>query len=125
MSFPAVATTGVPSEKMTFGKSIATCLTKYADFKGRASRSEFWWFELFVWLIPFGSDFIDPSGVLSVMLFFGLLLPGLAAGARRLHDTNRSGWWQLIPLTVIGIIPLVIWLASKGSDQDNQYGSPA
>ena len=52
------------------------------------------------------------------------LLPALSAAARRLHDTNRSGWWMLIAFTIIGLIPLIIWLASKGNDQSNEYGSP-
>jgi uncharacterized membrane protein YhaH (DUF805 family) len=59
--------------------------------------------------------------IVNLAVFF----PVVAAGSRRLHDTNRSGWWQLIMLTVIGLIPLIIWWASKGLDQENQYGSPA
>jgi uncharacterized membrane protein YhaH (DUF805 family) len=50
--------------------------------------------------------------------------PFLAAGPRRLHDTNRSGWWQLLSLTLIGLIPLIYWLASKGDEHANQYGQP-
>jgi uncharacterized membrane protein YhaH (DUF805 family) len=110
---------------MTFGKSIAKCFAKYVDFKGRASRPEFWWFYLFTILLSWGSILVDKSQVLSMIVNLAVFLPVIAAGSRRLHDTNRSGWWQLIMLTVIGIIPLVIWWASKGSDQDNQYGSPA
>jgi hypothetical protein len=53
-----------------------------------------------------------------------MLIPHCAVGARRLHDTNRSGWWLLISLTVIGIIPILIWLASKGSNKSNKYGEP-
>jgi len=52
------------------------------------------------------------------------LIPVLAAGARRLHDINKSGWWQLIALTIIGIIPLLIWLATEGSKKNNSYGKP-
>lgn len=125
VSGPAVTTTGAPSEQMTFGKSIATCFAKYVDFKGRASRPEFWWFYLFTILLSWGSILVDSSQVLSMIVNLAVFLPVIAAGSRRLHDTNRSGWWQLIMLTVIGIIPLVIWQASKGSDQDNQYGGPA
>ncbi len=114
-----------PSEQMTFGKAIATCFAKYVDFKGRASRPEFWWFYLFTILLSWGSMLVDDSEVLNMIVNLAVFLPVFAAGSRRLHDTNRSGWWQLIMLTVIGIIPVVIWWASKGSDQDNQYGSPA
>jgi len=48
-------------------------------------------------------------------------LPSIAAGCRRLHDVNKSGWWQLISLTVIGIIPLIFWLASKPVKENNKF----
>jgi uncharacterized membrane protein YhaH (DUF805 family) len=68
---------------------------------------------------------VDHSGIVSGIVNLVLMLPALSAAARRLHDTCRSGWWMLITFTIIGIIPLIIWLASKGSDQSNEYGSPA
>jgi uncharacterized membrane protein YhaH (DUF805 family) len=96
----AMTSTGDP---MTFLDSIKTCFSKYATFDGTASRSEYWWFFLFLLL---GSAF---CGVFSAKLqmAFNLvtLLPSLAAGARRLHDTDRSGWWQLL-----FIVPLVGWI---------------
>ncbi|WP_413350583.1 DUF805 domain-containing protein [Acinetobacter zhairhuonensis] len=61
------------------------------------------------------------SGLLS--LFF--LLPSLAVGARRLHDVNRSGWWMLLALTIIGLIPLLIWAVSETKPESNQWGEPA
>ncbi|MBY0577059.1 MAG: DUF805 domain-containing protein [Gallionellaceae bacterium] len=122
---PAVTSATTPSEQMTFGKAISTCFAKYVDFKGRASRPEFWWFYLFTILLSWGSILVDSSQALSMIVNLAVFLPVIAAGSRRLHDTNRSGWWQLIMLTVIGIIPLVIWWAGKGSEQDSQYGSPA
>lgn len=109
---------------MTFGKSISTCLSKYVDFNGRAARPEYWWFYLFTLLLSWGLMLIDRSGILSSIVNLGFLLPSLAAGARRLHDTGRSGWWLLIAFTVIGVIPLIIWLASKGDEQANSYGNP-
>lgn len=121
----AVTSASLPSEQMTFGKAISTCFAKYVDFKGRASRPEFWWFYLFSILLGWGSMLVDSSQILSMIINLACFLPFFAAGSRRLHDTNRSGWWQLIMLTVIGLIPLVIWWASEGSKQDNQYGSPA
>ena len=51
-------------------------------------------------------------------------LPGLAAGARRLHDVNKSGWWLLISFTIIGVIPLIIWMATEGTKKNNLYGKP-
>ncbi len=115
----------VPGEQMTFGKAIATCMAKYVDFNGRASRPEYWWFFLFAMLLSLGSLIVDSSGIVSDIVNLALLLPALSAAARRLHDTNRSGWWMLIAFTIIGIIPLIIWLASKGNDQSNTKSSQA
>lgn len=117
-------TSSVPIEQMTFGKSISTCMGKYADFNGRASRPEHWWFYLFTTILNWGSVIVDHSGIVSIIVFLALLLPALSAASRRLHDTNRSGWWMLIAFTIIGIIPLIIWLASKGNAQVNDYGRP-
>src|SRR3954470_6044901 len=92
-----------------------TCFAKYADFVGRAGRAEFWWFFLFVLL---GSAI---TSLVSVRLYalFGLitLLPILAVGARRLHDTNRSGWWQLLSLVPFGFILVFIYLAERGTTE--------
>lgn len=112
------------TDPMTFGKAISTCFTKYVDFSGRASKPEFWWFYLFTVLLSWVAIIVDSSEVLYAVVSLGLMLPTLAAGARRLHDTGRSGWWWLLAFTIIGIIPLIIWWASKGSDQNNEYGSP-
>lgn len=123
-SRPASASTSASVNQMTFGKSISTCMGKYVDFNGRASQPEYWWFYLFTLLLSWGSMIVDHSGILSGIVNLGLMLPALSAATRRLHDTNRSGWWMLITFTIIGIIPLIIWLASKGNDQSNKYGSP-
>lgn len=121
---PAATSIGATNEQMTFSKSISTCMGKYVDFKGRASRPEYWWFYLFTVLLSWGAQVVDNTGIISIIVSLALLLPLLAATTRRLHDTNRSGWWMLIALTVIGLIPLIIWLASKGNDQANRYGNP-
>ena len=71
-----------------------------------------------------GAILVDPSEILAMVVNLALLFPVIAAGSRRLHDINRSGWWQLLILTLIGIIPLIVWLASQGTEQDNRYGSP-
>jgi len=115
---------GTVDNTMTFGKAISTCMSKFFNFNGRASRSEYWWFYLFTLLLSWGAMLVDRTQVLSTLLNLVFLFPVLSAGARRLHDTNRSGWWQLVMLTIIGIIPLIIWLATKGGEQENQYGSP-
>ena len=88
---------------MTFQESIQVCFKKYADFTGRASRSEYWWFMLFLVLVSAGTSMI--SQVVSGLFSLATLVPSLAAGARRLHDTNRSGWLQLR-----WIVPLIGWI---------------
>lgn len=109
------------------------CLKNYANFSGRARRKEYWYFYLFQILIGLliglglgimgmsdnGIDAI--SGLLS--LFF--LLPTLAAGVRRLHDVDRSGWWMLLMFTIIGLIPLLIWTVMETKPESNQWGEPA
>tara|TARA_B100000959_G_scaffold247545_1_gene273905 strand:- start:97 stop:468 length:372 start_codon:yes stop_codon:yes gene_type:complete len=118
---------------MDFQTSIKTCFKKYADFSGRASRSEFWWFELFLWIamivaaiidtMMFGYSFED-YGPIYIIYCVVTFLPAIAVGARRLHDVGKSGWWQLIAITIIGIIPLVIWLATEGTKKNNSHGKP-
>lgn len=114
-----------------FMESVKYCFNHYAKFRGRARRPEFWYFALFNFLVGLGLGIVD--GILfgfadDVSLFNSLyslavFIPSIAVGARRLHDTGRSGWWQLILLIpVIGIIILIIWYASRGNEADNKYG---
>ncbi len=92
--------------------AIKVCFQKYLDFNGKAKRPEFWWFFLFVVVVNlFVNTFLPMIGWL---LTLALLLPSLAVGARRLHDTGKSGWWQLIGLTGIGFIVLIFFWAQKG-----------
>lgn len=95
---------------MTFQDSITVCFTKYADFSGRATRSEYWWFVL---LVVLGTAALAVFSNTATSLFSLLtLVPSVAAAARRLHDTNRSGWWQLIVLVpVVGWVILIVFLA--------------
>ncbi|MEW6707524.1 MAG: DUF805 domain-containing protein [Pseudomonadota bacterium] len=106
---------------MDFSQAVRTCISKYADFNGRASRSEYWWFFLFVFLVSVLLGFV--SDVLSGLFCLGMLLPSVAAAARRLHDTDRSGWWQLIwLLPVIGWIWLIVLLALPSQQAANSHG---
>ncbi|MCD6581620.1 MAG: DUF805 domain-containing protein [Desulfuromusa sp.] len=101
---------------MTFQESIRVCFSKYADFSGRADRSEYWWFILFIVIVSLATSMV--SSVLSGLFSLGTLLPSIAAATRRLHDTNRSGWWQLILfIPVIGAIVLIVFLAQGGKLQ--------
>jgi uncharacterized membrane protein YhaH (DUF805 family) len=106
-------------ENMTFQESIRVCFSKYADFSGRATRSEYWWFILFVLLAGLGISMI--SDVLGGIFALATLLPSIAAATRRLHDTNRSGWWQLLCLVpIIGGIVLIVFLA-QDSQSENAF----
>ncbi len=106
---------------MTFGESISTCFTKYADFSGRASRSEYWWWFLFTFLASAATGIVNDT--LSALFSLGVMLPSLAAGARRLHDTDRSGWLLLLWLIpLIGWIILIVWMV-QDSKEPNRFSS--
>ena len=115
---------------MNFTQSIAHCFSNYANFNGRGSRSEYWWFYLFTWLLNLGGTLMDSSIGESGegLMYWGTALitviPTLSAGVRRLHDVNKSGWWLLISFTIIGVIPLIIWMATEGTKKNNLYGKP-
>jgi uncharacterized membrane protein YhaH (DUF805 family) len=109
---------------MTFQDSIATCLRKYFDFQGRASRSEYWWFMLFFVLAVFVSGMI--SEIAANIIALALVLPQLAVGARRLHDIGKSGWFLLLGLIpIVGTIILIVWAIKKGDAGPNAYGIPS
>jgi len=120
----AMPASGPAAEPMIFGKAISTCFSKFATFKGRASRAEYWWFYLFCLLLSWGAMLVDRTRVLSTVVNLVLMIPALAAATRRLHDTNRSGWRQLLYFTIIGIFFVLYWLACKGDEQENRFGMP-
>ena len=109
---------------MTFNESVTTCLKKYFVFEGRASRSEYWWFQLIV----------TPSYLISTIIeneigyfFLGItlftLIPAISAGVRRLHDTNRSGFFLLISfIPIIGSFILLFFLIPEGTKGKNRFG---
>ena len=116
---------------MNFSQSISYCFSNYANFNGRASRSECWWFFLFGIILQFVGTIWDSatgdtsgSGVMYWIAYAVIFIPSLAVGARRLHDVDKSGWWQLISLTVIGLIPLIFWMATEGTKKNNSHGKP-
>lgn len=100
---------------MTFGESIKTCFSKYAEFSGRADRSEYWWFELFLLLLIVSAAMLGET--LSNLVSLAILLPSLAVGARRLHDIDKSGWWQLLYLVpIVGWIIVIYWSAQPARE---------
>lgn len=102
-------------QEIGFGDAIKICFNKFADFEGRGRRSEFWWWYLFTVLV----GWVPYLGWIASLVF---IIPTLAAGARRLHDTGRSGWLQLLMfIPCIGSIILIIWWC-EDSKGDNEYG---
>lgn len=116
---------------MKFWTAVKTCFQKYFDFKGRAQRTEYWWFYLFLTLVGIGLFFVDAllypiffpgnaegltyaqgvvaglasdTTILSNVFSLATLIPTLSAGARRLHDIDKSGWWQILPLAPIVLL---------------------
>jgi len=102
-------------------------LHQYADFTGRARRKEYWMFTLVSAIISVVLAIVDnvlATGLLGLLYSLAVLLPSLAVGARRLHDTGRSGWWLLIGIIpLIGWIVIIVFLATEGERQPNAYGS--
>ena len=115
---------GQSSEDLDFGSSIGTCLKKYAVFEGRASRSEFWPY-FFVYM--FGSWILDVSteatqmpilGIVTLIVSLGGMLPMISVGCRRMHDINKSGWFQMIP-----IYNLILWSQESSEGSLNRRSS--
>jgi len=107
------ATQRVEAPPTTFFGAIRACLIRYAEFNGRAARPEFWWFALFVTLVTGALAYL--SQTVAEVFTVAMLLPFLAAGARRLRDTGRSGWWQLFLLVPVGGIVMLGFLWAQPS----------
>ena len=119
---------------MNMLEAVTVGLRKYAEFNGRARRSEYWWFYLayFMSLIllgAIGEILTSPNfqnyalGTLAAIIILGALLPMLAVEVRRLHDIDKSGWnilWFSIP--IVGFILRIIWLCRRGTVGDNRFG---
>lgn len=113
-------------------------LKRYADFNGRSRRSEYWFFQLFLVILyvvfiallgitgGFGGKGNILSGLISLIFgigFLGLIIPSLAVLVRRLHDTEKSGWWALISLVPFGGIVLLIFCVMEGTKGANKFGA--
>ena len=114
---------------MQFQDAIRSGFRNYVTFAGRASRSEYWYWVLFAFLVTAVSGILDyaifsdsETGPLQSITSLLLFLPGLAISFRRLHDIDRTGWWWLIAFTVIGIILLLVWACTRGTAGANRYG---
>lgn len=105
-------------------------MKRYAQFDGRAGRAEFWWFALANFIIGVVLSILGQVTILFTIIYaiysIALLIPSLAVTVRRLHDTNRSGWWVLIALIpFVGVIVLIVFLAMEGDGGSNTYGPRA
>jgi uncharacterized membrane protein YhaH (DUF805 family) len=113
---------------MGFSEAVKSGFDHYAKFDGRASRPAFWWWFLFGVIVSIVANILNAavgSQVISIIVSLALLLPGLSVSIRRLHDTDRTGWWILIGLIpLIGVIVLIVFYAQKGDAGNNQYGPP-
>jgi uncharacterized membrane protein YhaH (DUF805 family) len=101
----------------------AGIIKQYADFKGRSSRSEYWKFFLATLVISFGLSMVEGlfggPGALALIFNIFVLIPAIAIGVRRMHDTDRSGWWLLVP--IVGIV----FLCQEGQPAPNRFGQNA
>ena len=114
---------------MDFGQAIAAGFKNYVNFSGRASRSEFWYWVLFIVIVSIAASLLDLAifstsewGPLNSVWALVTLLPAISISVRRLHDIDRTGWWVLLNFTIIGIILLIVWACFKGTKGPNRFG---
>ena len=114
---------------MDFSQAITSGFENYTNFRGRAVRSEYWYWLLFNVLVSIGASIVDATigtSLVSALVGLAVFLPGLAVTFRRLHDTDHSGWWILISLIpIIGFIVMLVFLTKAGDPEPNRYGLPA
>lgn len=113
--------------QLTFGEAVKLALTvNYCNFNGRSSRSEYWWFCLFTFIIGAILSLFSGSTagtVISAVVNLALLLPSLGLCVRRMHDIDKSGWWVLINLIpLVGWIIFIVWAVKDSQPTPNQYG---
>ncbi len=114
-----------PEHAMSFLDSIENVIRNFVNFNDRASRSEYWWFQLFFFVALVSADFID--FMIGTIVFLGLIIPNLAVTVRRLHDIGYSGWFILLVFipclgSIIGLVILVL-MVGDGQPQINDYGT--
>ena len=108
-------------------------LKMYAVFQGRARRKEYWYFILFNIIVSTALAFLDRMtgtfvadtgfGILSAIYTLAVIIPGIAVSVRRLHDTNRSGWWFLITIVpILGFFVFLYFMVLNSDQETNKYG---
>ena len=111
---------------MNFVDAIKSGFDNYVGFSGRAARSEYWFWTLFVIIASIVAAILDVMlglGLIGAIVSLALFLPGIAVSIRRLHDIDRTGWWLLIAFTGIGLIVLLVFDCTKGTTGPNRFGS--
>jgi uncharacterized membrane protein YhaH (DUF805 family) len=114
---------------MGFKEAIASGFKNYAKFSGRAARSEFWLWQLFIFLAAIVVGVVDAliepdSSVVSSLWSVAVLVPSIAVAIRRLHDADISGWWlMLIFVPLVGFVMLIIWWIGEGTVGYNRFGA--
>jgi uncharacterized membrane protein YhaH (DUF805 family) len=114
---------------MNFTDAIKSGFNNYVGFTGRARRSEYWYWTLFVVIVSFVVGFVggvnsDLSNIITAIVSLALFLPGLAMSVRRLHDNDRSGWFVLLALIpLVGFIILLVFYVQEGTPGDNKFGA--
>lgn len=112
-----------PPGGVTIQEAIQRVLSKYADFSGRAPRSEYWWWTLAAGIGAFVAGLLGDA--VTIIFLVATFLPSLAVTVRRLHDIDKSGWWVLISIIpLVGPIVLIVFAATEGSRQPNEWGPP-
>ena len=110
---------------MTFSEAVSDAFSKYATFRGRSSRSAYWWFYLFTAIVTIAAALVDlllGTWFVAVLVYLVILLPNLAVLVRRLHDAGHSAWWLLIGfLPLIGAIILLVFTLQR-SKPANEWG---
>jgi len=119
---------GREHREVGFVEALQLAFKNYALFSGRSSRGAFWFWILWTIIISAVLGGVDSllfgkMGYLQGLWNLATFIPAIAIGARRLHDVNRSGWWQLIGITVIGILVLIYWFIKPGHEQTNDFGA--
>ncbi len=107
---------------MSFMDAVKSGFSNYITIQGRAPRSAYWWWALFIFLASIVLG-LGAGGLLGTLFSLGTLLPSITVGVRRLHDTGRTGWWLLIVLVpVVGVIVLLVFFVMRGNEGANDYG---
>lgn len=118
---------------MNMKEAVVSVLTNWNNFSGRACRSEFWYFGLAVFLVSFIISIIEIAtgmvdvesaemGILSIIFTLFIFVPSISVTARRLQDRGWSGWWQLLYLTIVGILVIIVLNILPAKEDENKWG---